>query len=196
MKPLLLGTLTLLTTLLPSIASAQVATTTVAQIMAERDTTTPNIKNPRYCTGGSSPLFKPCVCPRDVTKRAQYRPSVKECGRKAAIILNGSYASAFSAVVRDVENADRIPKKELINGCTVQERDGLGLNKCSVFKAQKVLRYSDERGAVAVHCLGAPGTSRFFRRAGRITVKLADAPNSTNDPIARLCLAGPTKNLN
>jgi hypothetical protein len=169
--------------------------TTVAKILAERDTTTPNKKKPRYCTGGAI-RFKRCVCAPDVTKRVQYRPIVKECGRKAAIILNGTYASAFSAVVRNVENADRIPKNALINGCSIYDRDTLGLNKCSVYKAQKVLKYEDERGTVSVHCLGAPGTSSYFKNARRITVKLGDAPDSTNDPIARLCLAGPTKNLN
>lgn len=174
-------------------ANAQLVVTSVADILASRDTTTTDKEDPKYCSGG---VFKPCVCAADVTKRVQYRPIVKECGRKAAIILNGRYASAFSAVIRDVENADRIPAKSFINGCTKYERDTLGLNKCSVFKAQKVLKYEDERGTVSVHCLGAPGNSAFFKRARRITVKLADKPNSSADPLARLCLYGPTKNLN
>lgn len=174
-------------------ALAQNVLTTVSEIMAERDMTTKDVSSPRYCSGS---VFKPCVCAPDVTKRVQYRPMVKECGRKAAIILSGKYAGAFSAVIRDVENADRIPAKSFVNGCTKYERDVLGLSKCSVFKAQKVLKYKDERGDVTVHCLGAAGNSAFFKRARRITVKLADRPNSSADPLARLCLYGPTKNLN
>lgn len=168
-------------------------TTTVAQILAERDTTTKDVKKPHYCYGG---VFKPCICARDVSKRILYRPSVAECKRNAAIILTGKYAASYSAVVRNNENADRIPANELINGCSVHERDTLGLNKCSVYKSQKKILAEDERGQVTVHCLGAKGSSSYFNRAQRITIKLSDSPNDSNDPLVRACLFGPNKNLN
>lgn len=166
--------------------------TTIAKILSERKLNVSDKKKPRYCQGG---FFKPCVCPRDVTKLIQYRPSVKECGGKAAIVLSGRYLSAFSAVVRDQENRDRWPLQG-INGCSAYERDTLGLNKCSAFKVQKIISVENENGNAEVHCLGASGYSGLFRRVSRITVKLADSPNSTNDPIARVCIAGPTLPLN
>lgn len=168
-------------------------TTTVAQILLDRDTTTKDVKKPHYCYGG---IFKPCVCARDVSKKIMYRPSVRECKGNAAIILTGKYAASYSAVIRDNANADRIPAHELINGCSIYERDTLGLNKCSVYKSQKRILAEDDRGQITVHCLGARGSSAYFNRAQRITVKLSDSPNDTNDPLVRACLYGPTKNLN
>jgi len=180
--------------MLPMVVQAQLGTVTVAEIMEQRDTTTPDVKKPRYCSGG---VFKPCVCAKDVTKRVLYRTSVRECGRKAAIILTGSYAQSFSVVLRDAENKDRVPFATTVNGCSFALAQSVSPpNRCSVFKAQKVIKLSDDRGPVRVHCMGASGGSAFGKRARRMTVKLADSPNDSNDPIARLCLNSPTKNLN
>jgi hypothetical protein len=164
---------------------------TIDEIMSER--LAPSIKkDPRYCQGG---LFKPCVCASDVPTVVQYRPSVKECGRKAAIILSGKYKDVFSVVVRDRENKDRWPPAGM-NGCTPYERDVLALLKCSAFKVQAIIPVENEAGDAEVHCLGASGYSTLFRRVTRMTAKLADIPNSTRDPLARWCLNGPTKALN
>lgn len=62
---------------------------TISEIVEARDLETPEKKKPRFCRGGA---FKPCVCPRDVNKKVQYRPAVKECNGKAAIILSGRYS--------------------------------------------------------------------------------------------------------
>ncbi len=165
---------------------------TAAEILSARQLDVKDAKNPRFCRGGA---FKPCVCPRDVTKFVQYRPAVKECLGRAAIILSGKYLSAYSAVVRDYENKDRWPVSG-INGCSAFERDTLGLNKCSAFKVQDVVLVEDETADAEIHCLGASGYSTLFTRVSRITIKLADIPGSTNDPLARLCLSGPTEPLN
>lgn len=163
-----------------------------AQILEERDLTNGDKRNPSYCQGG---VFKPCVCPRDVTKAVQYRPAVRECNGRAAVILSRRYLSAFSAVVRDRENKDRWPPQG-INGCSSYERDVLGLNRCSAFKVQKIVKVENAEGDAEIHCLGASGYSSLFRRVSRITIKLADVPDSSEDPLARLCLRGPTKPLN
>lgn len=164
---------------------------TIKQILAERQ---PDHEGEaqRLCQGG---LFKPCVCARDVSKSVQYRPAVKECGGKAAIILSGRYLDVFSVVVRDNQNKDRWPVQG-INGCTAEERDTLGLNKCSAFKVQKSIGVSDRSGDAEIHCLGASGYSSLFRNVTRITAKLQDLPSSTSDPLERLCLAAPDKPLN
>jgi hypothetical protein len=164
---------------------------TVAEILNERQFREIN-KKPKYCQGG---LFKPCVCAKDVPSIVQYRPAVQECGGKAAIILSGKYKDVFSVVVRDKENKDRWPPQG-INGCTAYERDVLALLKCSAFKAQEVLDIEDARGDATVHCLGASGRSKLFKRVVRMTAKLADIPNSTADPLARWCLKGPAEPLN
>lgn len=165
---------------------------TPEEILAERKLNSKDKKKPKYCQGGA---FKPCVCPRDVTKRVQYRPAVSVCGGDAAIILSGSYLSAFSAVVRDGENKDRWPVNGA-NGCTPYETNVLGLNKCSVFKVQKIVGVEDPEADAEIHCLGASGYSTLFRRVTRITIKISDIPGTNDDPLARLCLAGPTKPLN
>jgi hypothetical protein len=164
---------------------------TIERIMTER-TFRPIKKKPRYCNTGP---FKPCVCASDVPSVVQYRPAVKECGRKAAIILSGKYKDVFSVVVRDKENKDRWPVNG-INGCTPYETNVLALNKCSAFKAQKVIDVSNDAGDATVHCLGASGYSTLFLRVRRMTAKLVDVPNSTSDPLARWCLAGPAVPLN
>lgn len=162
------------------------------EILSERKLNVKDKKRPRFCRGGA---FKPCVCPKDVTKLVQYRPAVKECNGRAAIILSGKYLSAYSAVVRDYENKDRWPPQG-INGCSVFERDTLGLNKCSAFKVQEVLPIENEVADAEIHCLGASGYSTLFRKVSRITIKLADIPGSNSDPLVRLCLAGATEALN
>jgi hypothetical protein len=149
-------------------------------------------KKPKYCNTGP---FKPCVCASDVPSIVQYRPAVSECGRKAAIILSGKYKDVFSVVVRDKENKDRWPVNG-INGCTPYETNVLALNKCSAFKAQKVIQVANTAGDATVHCLGASGYSSLFKRVRRMTAKIADVPNSTTDPLARWCLTGPSQPLN
>ena len=148
----------------------------------------------KYCSGG---VFKPCICAPRVTKLVQYRPAVKECNNRAAIIVSGKYLNAYSLVVRDKLNKDRWPVHGT-NGCTPHETNDLGLNKCSVFKVQKVVPVENETdlGDAEVHCLGASGYSTLFRDVRRITIKLQDVPDSNADPLVRLCLVGPTKELN
>ncbi len=165
---------------------------TADEILAVRKLRFNNRKKVRYCQGG---VFKPCVCPSSVTKLVQYRPAVAECNGKAAIIVSGKYTSAFSVVVRDRENKDRWPAQGF-NGCTPYETDVLALNKCSAFKVQKILGIEDPVADAEVHCLGASGYSSLFRRVSRITIKLADVPDSHSDPLVRLCLSGPKDPLN
>lgn len=165
---------------------------TVDEIVTERKTEEAKGKV-KYCSGG---VFKPCVCPSYVTKLVQYRPSIKECGNRAGVVTSGKYIGVFSVVVRDVENKDRWPTSGF-GGCTAYERDILGLNKCSAFKVQKRFTVTPEDGRNAeVHCLGASGYSTLFKKVRRITIKIADAPGSNADPLARLCLVGPTTPLN
>jgi hypothetical protein len=164
---------------------------TVDEIIASRQFR-PIVKKPKYCQGG---FFKPCVCPTDVPSIVQYRPAIAECNGKAGIVLSGKYMNVFSVVVRDRENKDRWPPTG-INGCTAYERDILALNKCSAFKAQRVILVANKAGNATVHCLGASGYSTLFKRVTRMTAKLADVPNSTNDPLARWCLKGPIEALN
>jgi hypothetical protein len=165
---------------------------TAEEIINERQLNVEDVNKPKYCQGG---VFKPCVCPSQVTKAVQYRPAVKECRGNAAIILSRKYLNAYSAVVRDYENKDRWPPQG-VNGCSSYERDILGLNKCSVFKVQKVVGVEDENDDAEIQCLGASGYSTLFRRVSRITIKLRDVPNSNADPLERLCLIGPNKPLN
>ena len=82
------------------------------------------------------------------------------------------------------------------NGSNEDERDILALNKCSAFKVQKIIPVENADGDAEVHCLGASGYSTLFKRVTRMTAKLSDVPNSTQDPLVRWCLAGPTAALN
>ena len=176
-------------------AAAQVTTKrvwTIDEIISERQEPEAKTKL-RYCNGS---LFKPCVCAQDVSKSVQYRPAVKECNGRAAIILSGKYLDVFSVVVRDKMNKDRWPETG-INGCNAYERDVLGLNKCSAFKVQKSIGVENAQdGDAEVHCLGASGYSKLFSRVTRITAKLTDVPGSNQDPLERLCLNGPDQPLN
>jgi hypothetical protein len=58
---------------------------TIPEIMQERAILS-IVKKPRYCNTGP---FKPCVCAADVPSVVQYRPAVRQCGGKAAIVLSG-----------------------------------------------------------------------------------------------------------
>ena len=163
---------------------------TLSQVLADRKPV--GNKKVKYCQGGR---FASCVCPGSVSKLAQYRPALKECGGKAAVILSGKYQSVFSVVVRDSENRDRWPASGF-GGCSAYERDVLALSKCSAFKVQKRFAVASDDGDADVHCLGASGYSTLFRKVVRMTAKLADAPNSSNDPLVRWCLKSPTVPLN
>lgn len=145
-----------------------------------------------YCQKGR---FAPCVCWYDVAREMRYRPSVRECGGSAAVILSGKYLSVFSVVVRDSENRDRWPTSGY-GGCSYYERDVLGLNQCSAFKVQKKIRLNSDRGDSIVHCLGASGYAKLFNRVVRVTAKLSDAPDSNKDPLVRWCLRRSDKQLN
>jgi hypothetical protein len=72
----------------------------------------------------------------------------------------------------------------------------LGLNRCSVFKVQKVLGIENDNGYAEIHCLGTSGYSALFGRVTRITAKFQDIPGSNKDPLARWCLAGHDLPLN
>lgn len=190
----ILCAIALTTTCFPAFAQSRASKRvwTISEIMTERKE--PSIKgNPRYCQGSRG--FKKCVCAKDVPTVVQYRPAVKECSRKAAVILSGKYKDVFSVVVRDKENKDRWPPTGL-NGCSAFERDVIALNKCSAFKVQKIIPVENKDGDAEVHCLGASGYSKLFKRVVRMTAKLADIPNSTQDPLVRWCLAGPKTPLN
>ena len=128
--------------------------------------------------------FKPCICAKDVPQEVKYRPSLAECGGKAAVILEGEWAAAFSVVLRDRQNRDRYPSKGY-NGCTAKEAGGIApANRCSAFKVQRRIR---QPGRV-IHCFGDRGTDKILAKASRMTVKLKDVPTSSADPLARICL--------
>jgi hypothetical protein len=148
----------------------------------------------KYCQGGR---FKPCVCWQDVSKDLLYRPIYEGCGGRAAIIGRGRYLTAFSAVVRDRDNRDRWPVSGF-NGCTFSvAQSEAPPARCSAFKAQqRFTEVTPEGIRQTVHCLGASGTSRLFKRVSRVTIKLSDRPNSTEDPLARMCLKSPKEPLN
>lgn len=149
----------------------------------------------RYCQGSR---FKPCVCAPNVTKDVAYLPSMRACRNNAAIITKGRYLNVFSAVVRDNSNRDRVPLPGSgFGGCSYALANSVSPpNSCSAYKSQKVFYTELNNFPVRVHCLGAKGSSSIFKRVARITVKIVDSPNDSNDSIARLCLAGPTKALN
>lgn len=144
-------------------------------------------------------IFKPCICSNKVPKGIKFRPSLKECGGDAAAILSGAYVSSYSVVLRDSQNRDRFPPQGY-NGCTPAEVEK-GLSKCSAFKCQKVIRTKSSsvlKGAQQICCFGEPGTSSILQGATRMTIKLQDIPNSSADPLVRVCLKDfdPDKPLN
>jgi hypothetical protein len=131
-------------------------------------------------------VFKPCICAKSVPAEVKYRPRLAECGGKAAVILEGEWADAFSVVFRDRQNRDRYPSFGY-NGCTAAEAGGVAPpNRCSAFKVQKKIR---EDGRV-IHCFGNKGSDKILAKASRLTVKLKDVPTSSTDPLARICLNG------
>lgn len=131
-------------------------------------------------------VFKPCICAKAVPSEVKYRPRLAECGGKAAVILEGEWASAFSVVFRDRQNRDRYPSVGY-NGCTTAEAGGVAPpNRCSAFKVQKRIR---QEGRV-IHCFGNKGSDKILAKASRLTVKLKDVPMSSTDPLARICLNG------
>ncbi len=136
--------------------------------------------------------FTPCICAKRVPKSIRYRPTLHACNGRAAAILEGDFRTSFSVVLRDRENRDRFPTNGW-NGCTSAEIEA-GLTRCSAYKAQKVIRRANR----TIHCFGEPGTSSVLSRATRITIKLRDIPESTNDPLVRVCLNrfNPTRRLN
>ena len=164
---------------------------TIAEVLSERKEPV-DIASPRMCDGER---YKPCVCAPDVSALVQYRPSVKQCGGNAAVVLSGRYTTAFSVVVRDRVNRDRFPSWPGFNGCSKSQFEA-GLSRCSAFKVQKVIAVSSTKGNAEVHCLGASGYSKLFRAVSRMTIKLKDVPGSSSDPLERLCLSSPKKALN
>lgn len=164
---------------------------TLEEIIAEPIPALPKGKT-KYCHGGR---FQPCVCPEYVSRAVKYRPAVQECNGNAGILFGRKYTGIYSAVVRDGENRDRWPLSGF-GGCNPYERDTLGLNKCSAFKVQDIVKIKPNGDPYALHCLGASGYSTLFSKVRRITVKLSDSPNSNNDPLVRWCLKKPGKPLN
>lgn len=148
----------------------------------------------RYCQGGR---FKPCVCAEDVSTDMQYRPAVKECNGNAAVMLYGKYRRSFSVVLRDTENRDRWPVSGF-NGCSFRlATSDAPPAYCSMFKTRRTVAVAaGTSNQGRLHCFGAPGYSSFMKRVVRVTVKLADVPNSKSDPLVRWCLNGPTEPLN
>lgn len=134
-------------------------------------------------------VFKPCICNEDVPVDIKYRTSHPLCNNRAAAILKGDFKESFSIVLRDRLNRDRVAPIGF-NNCSQAEIDA-GLNKCSIFKAQKTIRTATR----TIHCFGLPGV--LMSKATRMTIKLADRPNSSDDPLVRVCLDGNgTNNLN
>lgn len=143
------------------------------------------------CKEFRNSIFRPCICANDVPTTIQYRPALASCGGNAAAILGGSFATAFSVVLRDNQNRDRWPASNY-NNCSAAET-ALGLNKCSAFKCQSILKGP---AGEQICCFGEPGFSKILRRASRMTIKFRDVPNAGNDPLARICLRKFSSRLN
>lgn len=129
-------------------------------------------------------VFKPCICPAAVPEDIKFRSRHAACGGKAAVILEGPWASSYSVVLRDRLNRDRYPSFGY-NGCSKELAGGESPpNKCSAFKVQRKIR---SKGKVT-HCFGNRGTDKILAKASRLTIKLKDIPGSSTDPLARVCL--------
>lgn len=140
--------------------------------------------------------FKRCTCPENVRSSIRYRPSVLECNGNAAVILYDQYIDIFSVVVRDTQNRDRWPEAGSgFGGCNFSLANSESPpNRCSAFKVQDMFTIAN--GTAVVHCFGASGYSSIFSDAARITFKLADVPNSNDDPLERHCLYSGDQPLN
>jgi len=145
-------------------------------------------------TCGGEGGFKRCLCPQNVYSSVRYRPAVAECNGNAAAIFFDNYREIFSVVVRDSQNRDRWPASGF-NGCSASLADSDSPpNYCSAFKVQD--KFEIGAGIATVHCFGASGYSELFTDVTRLTIKLADDPNSSDDPLDRLCLYAPDLPLN
>lgn len=158
------------------------------------------LNEPRSGGSGGTPKcggeggFARCLCPEDVPSTVRYRPAVTECNGNAAALFDGQYADIFSVVVRDSQNRDRWPASGF-NGCSeALSTSESPPNRCSAFKVQD--SFNPGGGSVTVYCFGASGYSDLFSDARRLTIKLADDPNSNDDPLERFCLSGPDLPLN
>jgi len=146
--------------------------------------------------------FTPVICAKDVPTTIKYRPAYASCGGRAAALLSGPYLNAFSVVLRDRENRDRWPECPRATGnyggCSFYQCNTLGLNRCSAFKCQNILREGQGARAQKVCCFGAPGNSGVLAGASRLTIKVRDLPGSNRDPLLRIALKGfsPKKALN
>ncbi len=140
--------------------------------------------------------FRRCICAGDVPSYVRYRPAVVECNGNAAAILSGRLLNAFSVVVRDTQNKDRWPEAGSgYGGCSFEVANAESPpNSCSAFKAQD--RFYIGGGVAEIYCFGESGYSEIFADAARLTVKLTDDPNSSEDEIERFCLHGATLPLN
>lgn len=140
--------------------------------------------------------FRRCVCAPDVPGSLRYRPALAECNGNAAAILDGEYLDAFSIVVRDSQNRDRWPAAGSgFGGCSFEVANSESPpNGCSAFKVQD--KFLIAGGTARVHCFGASGYSDLFKDVVRVTIKLTDDPNSSDDEIERLCLVAGNKPLN
>jgi hypothetical protein len=137
-------------------------------------------------------VFKPCICSSAVPPEIKFRPRLAACGGNAAVILEDEWASSYSVVLRDRMNRDRYPSSGY-NGCTAAEAGGVAPpNRCSAFKVQKKIR----RAGSVIHCFGNRGTDKILAKASRLTIKLKDVPESSTDPLARVCLRGFSARVN
>jgi len=127
-------------------------------------------------------VFKPCICASQSDVRIKFREALPKCGNRAAVILEGSYKSAFSVVLRDRLNRDRVIPPGFSHTCSSYEINVLGLNRCSAYKAQRVIR----KPTSTTFCFGLRG--KQMAKATRITIKLKDDPNGSNDVLIRQCL--------
>lgn len=132
--------------------------------------------------------FKRCICAPSVRSAIRYRPSVVECNGNAAAILHDQYVDIFSIAVRDSQNTDRFPEAGSgFGGCNFSLANSENPpNRCSAFKVQD--KFVVAGGTAMVHCFGASGYSEIFNDAVRMTLKLSDVPNSSEDPLERYCL--------
>lgn len=121
------------------------------------------------------------ACMQRVPPTVKYRPSLPQCGGKAAVILSGKYLRAFSVVVRDHKGNDRDP---LNPECAE--------NLCSPFKEHHRLRLSGAN----VHCLGASGDSQVYKTVRRVTIKKTNPVRDIYRDIDRFCLKNGSSSLN